>query len=103
MGFNLIRFSKRYVNSPTICPPTRDSGGIMLIGVCNPAVMLFLEFVVSSPLIGIAAGPELLYKILTLLFGLEVLKDVFFFVGDDVDYILLQPLLVILGTLLLIL
>ena len=66
----------------------------MLVGVGDAAVVLFLEFVFYGVGRGIAAQPELLDELLALFVGVQLLEGCALFVGDDVDDVFVQPLLV---------
>ena len=67
----------------------------MLIGIRNPAIMLFFESIFGSIGIRIPALPELLNELLALLVGLEVHESATFLGGNDVDDVFVQPLLVL--------
>ena len=66
----------------------------MFVGVGNAAVVLFLEIVVGEIGIAASAEPELLDKLLALLVGLQLEKGVALVRSDDIDHVLLEPLLV---------
>jgi len=65
----------------------------MVVGVCDAPVMLFLIFVFLGIRSGVAPQPELLDELLPLIIGVEPLKSLALFVGDDVSDIFFQPFL----------
>ena len=65
-----------------------------LVGIRDAAVMLFFVFVLFGIRSGVAAQPEVLDELLPLLVGLELLEGFAFFVGDDLDDVFVQPLLI---------
>ena len=67
----------------------------MLVGVSDPAVVLFLEGVFRRIRIGIAPLPEGLDELLALFVGREVQEGVALFGSDDVHHILIEPVLVL--------
>src|SRR5579859_5098083 len=66
----------------------------MLIGIGNAAIVLFFEVVFRK--IGIAAAPlpELLDELLALFIGVQLQESLTFFRGNNVNHVLVEPLLV---------
>ena len=93
-GFDLVRRPVRDVDAAAIRLPSGDTGSVVLVGVSDAAVVLFLELVLDGIGRGIAAQPELLDELLALFVGLQPLEGLALFIGDDVDDVLVQPLLV---------
>jgi len=71
----------------------------MLIGIGDTPVVLFLVLVLFGVRRGIAALPERFNKVVAFLVVRILLEGGSFLVGDDPDYVLIQPLLVDLGEL----
>src|ERR1700722_6584798 len=67
----------------------------MLVRVGDAAVMLFFEGVFGGIRVGIAALPKLLDELLAFFVGLKVEEGATLFRGDDVNDVLVQPLLVL--------
>ena len=66
----------------------------MLIGVGDALVVLVFVFVLDGIRRGVAAQPELLDEIVALFVVAEALEGIALFIGDDVDDVFVQPLLV---------
>jgi hypothetical protein len=66
----------------------------MVVRVLNPAVVLLAELVLRRIRIGVAPQPELLDESVPLLIVAQGLEGLGLFVGDDPDYILVEPGLV---------
>src|ERR1700677_1533712 len=66
----------------------------MLIGVGDPAVMLFLKGVFRRLGVGIAALAKRLDELFPLLVGRKMQEGMALFGRDDIDHILVQPLFV---------
>ena len=67
----------------------------MLVGVGNAAIVLFFKIVIRKVGIAAAPKPELFDELLALFIGIELKESVPFFWRNDVDHILIQPLLVL--------
>ena len=67
----------------------------MLVGVGDTPVMLFFKIVVGKVGVAAAPQPELLDKLLAFLVRIELEKGVPLFRRNDVDDVLIQPLLVL--------
>src|SRR3954451_4764807 len=65
----------------------------MVIGVRDPAVVLFLILVLLGIGSWVAPQPEILYKSLLLLICFEPLESLLLFIRNDVDDVLVHPLL----------
>ena len=65
----------------------------MVVGVSNTAVMLFFVLVFLGIRCGVAAEPELLDKLLAFFVRFQTFESRFFLVCDDVNHVLIQPLL----------
>ncbi len=66
----------------------------MLVGVGDALVVLFLIFVLFGVRSGVAALPEGFDEVVALFVVRELLEGGALFVGDDVDDVFVQPLLV---------
>ena len=66
----------------------------MLVGVRDAPVVLFLVFVLFGIRRGVAALPESFNEVVAFFVVRELLEGGSFLVGDDPDYVLVQPLLV---------
>src|ERR1700737_4020965 len=66
----------------------------MLIRVRNSSVMLFLELVIRQIWISATAQPKLLDELFPFLVGSQLPERVAFFRRNNVDHILVQPLLI---------
>src|SRR5580658_7609135 len=66
----------------------------MLVGVSDPAVMLFLEGVFRRVGVRIAALPKRLDELFPLLVGRQMQEGMPLLGRDDIDHILVQPLLI---------
>ena len=94
MGFDLIGRAPHDVHPPAIRPPPGNARGEALIGVGDPAVVLFLEFVFDGVRRGIAPLPERLDELLALFIGLQLQERRALFIGNDVRDFLFQPFLI---------
>src|SRR6266446_5013337 len=74
--------------------PSGNSGSEPLVGIGDAAVMLFAILVLFGIGSGVAAEPELLNELLSLLVGLESREGLTLLVGDDVADLFVEPLLV---------
>src|ERR1700674_1037000 len=70
------------------------SGSEMLIGVRDAAVVLFFEVVVRKIGITAAAEPKLFNELLTLFVRVQLQESLALFRRDDIDSVLVEPLLV---------
>ena len=94
MVFDFVRRAVRDVDAAAVGLPARDARGVVLVGVGDAAVVLFLELVLDGIGRGVAAQPELLDELLALFVGLQPLEGRALFIGDDVGDVLVQPLAV---------
>src|ERR1700686_718281 len=92
MGFNLVCRSEYDVGSSAIPLPAWDAGGIVLVGIGDTAIMLFLEFVLFGIRGRVAALPEGFDELVALLVVRELLEGGSLFVGNDPAHVLVQPL-----------
>jgi hypothetical protein len=90
---NLIRSAVNDVDPASVGFPAGLGALVMLVCVSNPSVVLLFEFIAGRARIRIAAAPELFNEVLFLFQRGQVFEDFLLFVGDDVNDILLQPLL----------
>ena len=93
MRFDFVGRAVYNIDAAAIGLPSRDTRREMLVGVGDAAVMLFLEFVFFGVRSGIAAQPELLDELLALLVGAQRFERLRSSSRDDVDHVLIQPLL----------
>src|SRR5581483_315707 len=82
------------IDTPAIRFPARNTGGVMLVGIRDAAIVLFFKLVLFGVGGWIAAQPELLDEVLAFFIGVQVRKSFAFLVGDDVGDVLVKPLLV---------
>src|SRR6266571_2678357 len=94
MALDFIRRTVGNIDAATIGLPAGNARGVMLVGVSDAAVMLFLVLVFDGIRGRIAAHPERFDKRFALVVGLEALEDAPLFVGDDVGDVFVQPLAV---------
>ena len=94
MRFDLVGRSPDDVDPAAICLPSGYSRSEMLVRVGDPAVMFLFEFVLRRVGRRIATQPELLDELLAFLVGLQAQERGPFVGRDDVDHVLVQPLLV---------
>src|SRR5208282_3246772 len=94
MGVNFVGLAVHDVNPPAIGLPPRNSRGKVLVGICDARVVLFFVLVLFGIRGGIAALPESLDKVVALFVVRKLLESGSLFVGDDPDYVLIQPLLI---------
>src|SRR5205807_3128244 len=80
---DLIGRTKDDVSATAIGFPTRDACSKMFVRVCDPTVMLFLEFVLHRVRGRIASEPEALDKVVPLFIVRQLLERGAFLVGDD--------------------
>src|SRR6267154_4008971 len=97
MRFDFVGRAVHDVDPATVGFPTRNSRREMLVGISDAPVVLFLVLVLFGIRRGIAALPESLNKIVAFFVVRQLLEGGPFLVGDDPDYVLIQPLLVDLG------
>ena len=94
MRVDLVGLAVNDVDAAAIGSPAGHARREMLFGVGNALVVLFLIFVLFGVGRGVAALPEGFDEVVALLVVGELLESRALFVGDDVDYVLFQPLLV---------
>ena len=92
--FDFVRRAVRDVDAAAVGLPAGDARGVVLVGVRDAAVVLFLELVFDGVRGGVAAQPELLDELLALFVGLQALEGRPLFIGDDVGDVFVQPLAV---------
>ncbi len=71
MGFDFVGRAVSDVDAPAVGLPAGNARSVMLVGVSDAAVVLFLELVLDGIRGGIAAQPELLDELLALFIGLR--------------------------------
>ena len=81
------------------CPPAWSRGfpAEFLVGIIDPAVVLFSVFIFRCVGKGIPLLPEGLHEHLPFPVGLKLEEDIFFFGSNDVDNLFFQPNPVSLG------
>ncbi len=94
MRLDFIGLAVHDVDAAAIGLPAGHAGGEMLVGVGDALVVLFLIFVLFGVGGGIAALPEGFNEVVALFVVRELLEGGALFVGDDVDDVLVEPLLV---------
>src|SRR5262245_17351959 len=94
MRFNFSRRTKCDVNPPSIRFPPRDARREPFVRVGDPAIVLFLEFVLRRIRRRITSQPELLDELLPLIIGSKPLECRSLLISDDVTDILAKPLTV---------
>ena len=94
MRINLVRLAKHDVDSAAIGLPSRDARREVLVGIRNPLVVLFLVFVFFGVRRGIAPLPESFNEVVALFIVRELLESCSLFIGDDVNHVFVEPLLV---------
>ena len=63
----------------------------MLVGVCDPLIILFAKFVLFGVRIWVAPPPKTLNKVFALLVGGQCLESPFLVPRDDVSDVVAQP------------
>src|SRR5947209_5327175 len=94
MRLHLVGRSIHDVNAAAIGFPTGNAGRVMLVGIRDTAIVLFLKLVLFRIWRGIAPQPELLDKALALFVGGETCERLPLLITDDVANVLVQPFLV---------
>ena len=94
MGLGFVGWTPDDINASAVGSPARDAGGVMLVGILNAAIVFFAEFVFLGVGSRVAAEPELLDELVTLLIGAEEFECLLFFRSDDVAHVLVEPGLV---------
>src|SRR5271170_2440112 len=82
------------VDPSPVTLPARDSRSEMFVRIGDAPVVFFLVFVFFRVGSGVAALPEGFDKVIALFVIRELLKGGSFLVGDNPDYVLVQPLLI---------
>ena len=95
MVFDRIGRAVDDVDPSAVGFPTWRPHRIMIVGVGDSAIVLFLELVVRGVQIGVPAPPELFDEGVAFVVGGEILEDGEFFVGDDVHDVFFKPLFVV--------
>ena len=101
MGVDLIGLAVHDVNPAAIRSPAGHSRREMLVGIGDALVVLFFIFVFFGVRSGVAALPERFNKVVAFFVVRELFEGRAFFVGNDPDHVLFEPLLVGLGQLVL--
>src|SRR5208283_2331579 len=99
MRIDFVRRTVHDVHTAAIGLPARNASSKMLVGVGYAPVVLFLVFVLFRIRSGVAALPESFNEIIALFIVGKLLECGSFLVGDNPDYVLVQPLLVSLAKL----
>src|SRR5882724_3950161 len=94
MGFLAIRRSKHNVDTAAVSFPTRDTRSKMRIGICDSSRIFFTVFIFRSVRIWVATSPELFDKSLALFIGLQGLKSLSLFIGNDPAHVFIHPALI---------
>ncbi len=94
MRVDFVRRAVHDVNTPAVGFPARNSRSEMLIGISDAAVVFLFVFVLFRVRRGVAALPEGFNKVVAFFVVRELLKGGSFLVGNDPNYVLVQPLLV---------
>src|SRR5260370_39633352 len=94
MRMYFIGRPRQDVHAAAICLAARNSGSEMLIGVRDAAVVLFFEIVVGKIGIAAAAEPKLFNELLALFVSIQLQESLALFGRNDVDDVLVEPLLV---------
>src|SRR5579863_3812445 len=94
MRINLVRRAIHNVDATAVCFPSGDSSGEMFVGVFDAAVMLFFKFVFFGIGRRVAALPKGLDELVALLIVGKLFESLAFFVGNNVDHVFVEPLLV---------
>ena len=94
MRFDLVGWPVHDVNAAAIGFPSRDARRIVVVGIGDAAVVLFLEFVLDGIGRRIPPQPELLDELLTLFVSVQALECGPLFVSDNVSDVLLEPLFI---------
>src|SRR5882762_866876 len=94
MCFYFVSRAPHDVHAAAIGFPTRNSRCKVLIGISDATVVFLFEIVVWKIGIIAAAKPKLLDELLTFFIGVELQESAPLFRRDDVDHILVEPLLI---------
>src|ERR1039458_2205504 len=94
MRFHLVGRTIHDVDAAPVTLPARNSRRKRLIVIRDAAVMFFLVLVLFGVGRGVAALPEGFNKVLAFFVVRELFEGCSFLVGDDPDYVFVQPLLV---------
>ncbi len=89
--FDLIRRAECDVDAPAIGLPPRNPRRKMFIGVGNPSIVFFFEFVFYCSGRGIPAKPELFDELRAFVISSESSEGIAFLVGRDVGDISVEP------------
>src|SRR5215471_10446167 len=101
MGLDFVGLAEDDIDAAAIGSPAGDACCVMLIGIGDALVVLFLKFVLFGVGRGIAALPESFNEVIALFVVRELLEGGTLFIGDDVGDVLVKPLFVGLAQLLL--
>jgi len=93
MRINLIGWTVLDVDHAAVRFPARDTRGVVIVRVRNTPVVLFFVLVLLGIGSRIASQPEVLDEGLPLFIGLQPLESLLLLIRDDVDDILVHPLL----------
>src|SRR5229473_2101514 len=94
MRFDFVRRPQDNVDAAPVGSPARHAGAKVLVRKRNPAVVFFLHWILVLVGRRVATRPELLDELLPLRIGIETLKCLPLAIGDDIGYVLVQPLLI---------
>src|SRR5208282_22770 len=95
MGIHFVRGAPHDVDLAPVGFPTRDAGSVVLVGVGDAAIVFLFEGVFRRIGVGITALPERLDELLAFFVCRKVQERAALLGSDDVDHILVQPLLVL--------
>ena len=95
VNFDLIRWAVDNVHVAAVGLPARPAGCClkMLVGIRDTAIMFLFELVLNRARRRIAPLPELLDELFPFVIGRQFLERGALFIGDDVDHVLIQPLM----------
>src|SRR5689334_6143396 len=94
MRIDFIRRAVSDVDAAAIRFPSGNARSVALVGIRDASVVLFLELVFYGVRSRVAAQPELFDELLALLVGVQPVEGRSFLIGDDVNDVFVQPLLV---------
>src|SRR5947209_6879428 len=89
--FQFIRWAVHNIHAPAVGLPSRSAGCIMLVRICDTAVMFLFEVVLRGARNRIASLPELFDKLLPFFIAGQFLERRTLFIGDDISDVLIHP------------
>ncbi len=94
VGVNAVGLAVHDVDAPAVRLPARESRGIVLIGILDAAVVLFLVLIFRGVGRGIAPLPELFDEYVPFRVVAQLLERGLLFISNDPGLDFIQPLLV---------